>query len=224
MKPITKDAFESKIQPLNRSGRVVRKIEDLFEGVPTSMRVPRGQSIVIRGDRVEHLYQIVAGTVRCCSFSEEGRRQIFHFARAGHLLGFVDPDHWRFSAEAVDCVVLRSIPVTRLESALDGNAELSRDLRNHVAAVLAERERQLSVLAFEPATQRLLWFLKDLAGKRAGNGFLPIPMTRQEIGDFLGLSLETVSRSFGTLRMSDIIEMKGADRFRLIKASATMAA
>jgi CRP-like cAMP-binding protein len=200
------------------------RLLDLFQGAPNSKHFQPGESIVTRGDPVTHLHQVVAGTVRCCSFSEEGRRQIFRFARAGGLLGFADPDRWHFTVEAVDCVVLRSIPTSRLEAALIQNPKLNRDLRKHVADTLAERERQLRILAFEPATQRLLWFLTDFKRDRTSSGFFALPMTRQEIGDFLGLSLETVSRSFSNLRSMGLIEMKGADRFRLATEDTSLAA
>ncbi|MEM7545391.1 MAG: helix-turn-helix domain-containing protein [Pseudomonadota bacterium] len=224
MKSFTSAAFEHVTPTLTLPDGAITRIDDLFCGSLNSLRFQPGQSIVVQGDKIEHLYQVVAGTVRCCSFTEEGRRQIFRFARAGDVLGFVDPERWHFSAEAVDCVVARSIPIARLEAALEQHSELRRDLRAYVARVLAERERQLSVLAFEPAAQRLLWFLKDFAKGRCGDGYLSLPMTRQEIGDFLGLSLETVSRSFSTLRQSGMIEMKGTDRFRVVEGRAALAA
>lgn len=190
-------------------------LETLFRGAQTMVQHSSGHAIVMHGDPVEHLYQVVAGTVRCCSFTESGRRQIFKFARSGEFFGFSDVDTWRFTAEAVDSVLLRSISKQVFESALETNSAVRRDFRAHVAEALAEREQQLTVLAFEPAVQRLLWFLRGFATKRPGDGFLTLPMTRQEIGDYLGLTLETASRSFGALRRAGLIELKGSDRFRL---------
>ncbi len=224
MKPVNHATLSCDAQAAFPKNPEICRIEDLFYGSNNTLRFRPGQSIVLQGDRIDSLYQIVAGTVRCCSFTADGRRQIFRFARAGDLLGFVDPATWHFSAEAVDLVVLRSIPASRLVTALGHYPDLRDDLRAHAAKQLAERERQLSILAFKPATQRVLWFLQDFTDRHGKSDFLTLPMTRQEIGDFLGLSLETVSRSFSILRSSGLIEMKGAERFRITDVAEKEAA
>lgn len=193
----------------------VTSLGALFHGTRAMVQHSPGHAIAAHGDPVERLYQVVAGAVRCCSFTESGRRQIFRFARAGEFLGFTDVGVWRFTAEAVDSVLLRSISMQAFEAAFDRSPTLRRAIRVHAAAALAARERQLTMLAFEPAVQRLHWFLQEFADKRSREGFVTLPMTRQEIGDYLGLSLETVSRSFGALTRAGLIELKGSDRYRL---------
>lgn len=224
MKPVPSVVFDQKTEPFLHRGVALQQIADLFYGTSNTQRFQPGQSIVVEGDPIRHLFQVVAGTVRCCSYTAEGRRQIFRFARSGDFLGFVDPEFWHLSAEAVDCVVLRLVPVASFEAALEQSEAMRRDLRNHVANILAERERQMTVLAFEPATRRLLWFLEDFKKQSQISGYSSLPMTRQEIGDFLGLSLETVSRSFSALRKAGLIEMKGAEQFRLVSDTPSVAA
>ncbi|QIE54203.1 Crp/Fnr family transcriptional regulator [Pikeienuella piscinae] len=199
-------------------------LSDLFSGAKNLQRHAPGHAIVVEGDPVTHLFQVVAGTVRSCSFTEQGRRQIFRFARAGDIFGLIDIDHWHYTAEAVDAVILRSISKQAFDNALDGSRALRRDLRMRVGDLTAERERHLTFLAFESAEQRLGWFLRNFSAGRADDGFLTLPMTRQEIGDYLGLSLETVSRAFGSLKRAGVIEMRGAEKYRLVAQQSKIAA
>ncbi|MEX2519717.1 MAG: helix-turn-helix domain-containing protein [Paracoccaceae bacterium] len=197
-----------------------KTVEDLFAGSAHFSRAGAGRALLIEGDPADVVHQIASGVVRCCTFTENGRRQIFRFAMAGDILGFADLERWHFTAEAVDPVLLRSIPRARLERALEKSPSLQRDLRRRISEELTEREQHMAVLAFEPAEKRVIWFLAGYSRRCDRSGFLPLPMTRQEIGDFLGLTLETVSRAFSALKRANVIEMQGADRFRLIEAAA----
>lgn len=195
---------------------VIRSPEDLFRGA-RRMTFRPGRTLCVEGDPIEWVYQVVAGVARCCSIVEDGRRKIFRFARARDFLGLADVDVWRFSVEAVDTLVVRAVPRAEVERALEASPAFRRAVRLHVVDVLSERERQLTVLAFDPSEKRLHWFLREFAERHGGDGFLTLPMTRQEIGDYLGMSLETVSRSFGALRRAGMIEMKGAERYRFVQ-------
>ncbi|MEM8752472.1 MAG: helix-turn-helix domain-containing protein [Pseudomonadota bacterium] len=205
--------------PAESAGRTARPatLESLFANARHAAYRP-GQTIAADGDPIAEVYQVVAGSVRCCAFTADGRRRIFRFARAGEFVGLADVDRWRFTVEAVDAVILRVAKRGEVEAALDASPALRRTLRRHVVDVIATRERQLTVLAFEPAEKRLHWFLTEFAAKRKSGGYLTLPMTRQEIGDYLGLSLETVSRSFGALRRAGLIEMNGSEKFRFVDA------
>ena len=218
-----RDFVESVDARRNAAAPRCDRLEDLFLGARHAFYRP-GQAIRLDGEPIDEVFQVVAGSVRCCSFSKDGRRKIFRFARAGDFIGFADVDIWRFTIEAVDSVVLRVVRHSDLERALEASPELRRALRLHIVDVLAARERQLTVLSFEPSDKRLHWFLTEFASTRSSDGFLTLPMTRQEIGDYLGLSLETVSRSFTALRRAGLIEMNGAEKFRLVDASPELAA
>ncbi len=190
-------------------------LEDLFRGARRHCLRP-GAALCVEGDPIDQVYQVVAGAARCCSIVEDGRRKIFRFSRARDFLGLADVDVWRFSVEAVDALVVRAAPRVDVERAMETSPAFRRAIRLHAVEALAERERQLTVLAFDPSEKRLLWFLRVFAERRGGDGFLTLPMTRQEIGDYLGMSLETVSRSFSALRRAGLIELKGAERYRFV--------
>lgn len=191
-------------------------LAELFrEAGPARHVQPRG-TILLHGEPTDALYRVDSGTVRCCTIDAGGHRQIFRFARSGEYLGFVDRKRWHFTAEAVDHVILRAVPRAAFEQALAEDAALRLEVHALVARQLEERERQLSMLVHLSAKQRLLHFLVAFAANRRSDAFAVLPMTRQDLGDHLGLTLETVSRSFGALKRDGAIEMRGNDRFRIV--------
>lgn len=191
-------------------------LQTLFRERDPMRPIPPGGLICLDGDRADHLFRVVSGTVRCCTISEDGRRQIFGFARPGDFLGFSDMEAWHFTAEAVDTVTLRSVSRATLESIISKDPALERDVRRIMVDELVRRERQLMAVAFLQSDERLLTFLKEQAAETEPHqGFTLLPMTRQDIGDHIGMSLETVSRSFTTLKRKGKISMPAADRFKL---------
>lgn len=191
-------------------------IAGLFRDAPVPRHVQPGGTIFLHGERAQSVYLVVSGTVRCCTITQDGRRQIFRFARCGDLLGYVDAEVTHFTAEAVDHVILKAIPRAVFEHALADSPSLQRELRDLISAEIEVRERQLCALVHLQAVERLWWFLSGFAASRRTDGFVALPMTRQDIGDHLGLTLETVSRGFSALRRSGRLEMRGTDRFHLL--------
>lgn len=190
-------------------------LAEVFDRFSKTQKYESGQTILIHGAPAERRYQVVSGTVRCCTFTEDGHRQIFRFVRTGDFFGFADFEEWHFTAEAVDEVVLRSIPYTIFEREAAADQRIAREVRRHVSDALATLERQLVMLSFLRAEERLLWFLTEQAG--TCEDLVQLPMTRQDIGDHLGLSLETVSRAFSTLRRQGKIELHGSVRYRMLE-------
>jgi len=199
-------------------------IAELFDRKAPVHHVLPGGVVFLDGETADCVYQVVSGTVRCCTISEDGRRQIFRFVHAGDFLGLADFDTWHYTAEAVDHVILRTAPRDHIETAMCEDPDVMRAIREFLVKELATREQQLISIAYAAAADRLLHFLGDFANKRASTGFVVLPMTRQDIGDHLGLTLETVSRAFSSLRKSGVIEMKGSDRFRIADQDMALAA
>ncbi|GAB5469996.1 MAG: helix-turn-helix domain-containing protein [Rhodospirillales bacterium] len=192
------------------------RLDEVFRLQGHSLSVPAQRTIVSHGQAIENRYQVIAGFVRCCTFTEDGYRQIFRFAGPGDMLGYVDLERWHYTAEAVDKVALRALPNQILEIGLAEDAALRREMRAICAEELACRERQLTWLSYLPSEERLMAFLSEIEGRLpAQQGFAKLPMSRQDIGDHLGMSLETVSRAFGTLKRGGRIAMNGCSRFRI---------
>lgn len=199
-------------------------IAALFRNRDGVRHVQPGSTLFVHGDPANAVYQITSGTVACCTISQEGRRQIFSFARAGAFLGLTEMANWHFTGQAVDHVVLRAIPRERLEAALATDTALQLSVRRYLATEIAGRERLMMRLAYMSSEARLQAFLAEFAATRSTDGFVVLPMTRQDIGDHLGLTLETVSRGFGALRRKGIIQMYGSERFRMADTIQTLAA
>lgn len=202
-------------------------ISSLFvrdSGTPRLVRA--GGVIFLQDEPVDRIYDIVSGTVRCHLTSEEGHRQVLRFATPGDVLGVAAGAAWHFSAEAVDDVVVRSITRDRFERALATDPAMTAAVRESVLQEVERLETHLMTLSSLRAMERLARFLEafSTAGRRSG-GYTVLPMTRQDIGDHLGLSLETVSRAFGELKRCARIHMQGPDRYRLSdRASAPLIA
>ncbi|MEH6724893.1 MAG: cyclic nucleotide-binding domain-containing protein [Hyphomicrobiales bacterium] len=173
-------------------------------------------TILLHGDPANAVYQIVSGTVRLCTIKADGERQIFSFAKKGDYLGLSDIDTWHFTAEAIDHVILKSVPRLVLEQVLAVNITLRQEMRTLMRDLLVQREQQLFSLVYQKAPERLLGFLKDFSASRCSLGFVVLPMCRRDIADHLGMTTETVSRAFGDLKNRGIIEMATPEKFRLI--------
>ncbi len=199
-------------------------LERLFDARAVTVKAKPGETIAAEGDDVETIYRVVSGTVRCCGYTGSGQRQIFRFCGPGTLLGAVDQDRWRATMEATDCVILQAVPRTRLDEAIARSPRLCRTLFTLMIDELRHREAHLVTLSHLPAHERLRVFLSRFVLERRTRGFVALPMTRQDIADHLGLTIETVSRSFGTLKRLGVIEMRGAGKVRVTDPTAGMAA
>lgn len=199
----------------------ITTLEDLFEVRGTPCSFARNKTIASEEAPIERVYRIESGLVRCCSYTENGLRQIFAFAGPGDLLGFPDLDNWHFTAEAVGPVIARFLKPETLDAALLGEPRIAKALRRHCVQQFERRERHLIWLSYLQSEDRLLAFLEDFGEVATDDdGFVDVPMTRQDMGDHLGMTLETVSRCFGCLKRRGAIEMDGASRYRLLEPRA----
>lgn len=187
-----------------------------------------GQVLVREGDPATYLINVTSGVVRLSKLLPDGRRQIVGFLFAGDFLGLGAGERYPFSAEAVDAVgvcrfrrgaygdLLKELP--ELEGALLERA--SDDLR-------AAREHML-LLGRKTALERLSSFLLDVSARasRAGGdeGLIPLPMTRGEIADYLGLTIETVSRMMSRLKARGVISLPSTRSARVERPQALRAA
>ncbi len=172
--------------------------------------------MMLHGDPADNLYLLVSGTVRCCTIDSTGNRQIFAFPTKGHLIGISDMDHWHFTAEAVDHVIVKSLPRLTLEQHLAVNAALRLEIGAYMRGLLAQRERQLLTMSSIKGPERLFRFLEDYAESRSNTEHVVLPMCRRDIGDHIGLSMESVSRAFSELKRTGRIHLKSHEKYKIV--------
>ena len=186
-------------------------LDRLFETKGQRRSIKANATLFGQGQRVESVAMADLGGI------EDGHRHIFRFAGPGDLLGFVEADTWHFTAEAIGNVQFRSVPAHLFEQELAVDRAMQRQLRRIILDEFERRERQLGCVSFMQADDRVLALLSELEDVLPTEaGFAVMPMTRQDIGDYLGMSLETVSRAFSSLKRNGKIRTDGANKFAVI--------
>ncbi len=197
--------------PLGLSNEEIDRLDDV---VANRRKIKRGTALFRNGEKFTSLYAIRTGFFKTCVASEDGRDQVTGFQMAGEIIGLdgIVNDHHSCDAVALEDAEVCVMPFDRIE-------ELSREingLQRHVHKIMSReivREHGVMLLLGSMrAEERLAAFLLNLVQRLHARGFssseLILRMTREEIGSYLGLKLETVSRTFSKFMEDGIIEVK----------------
>jgi CRP/FNR family nitrogen fixation transcriptional regulator len=172
------------------------------------------------GDENGSCYQVLAGLVRTCKFRSDGRRQIDAFHLPGEFFGFDAGDRHRLSAEAVcDCAV---IPYRwrALETSGEIDDRLAGRFFFHAMQNLRRAQEHALLLGRSSAVQKVAAFLVDMADRAPFDQFIDLAMARHDIADYLGLTMETVSRTFSNLERAAVISRPTARRICITNGQA----
>jgi len=177
---------------------------DALERIVTQQTLAPGQAIFYEGDTADHVYNVTRGTVRLSKLLSDGRRQVTGFLLPGDFLGFARDQTYSYSAEAVDEVQVCRFAVREFEALFERHPELERRLLAKASNELAEAQDQMLLLGRKSPSEKLCSFLLRLQRRQqqvgGGSGPLRLSMGRGDIADYLGLTVETVSRCFTRLR------------------------
>ncbi|MDE3115339.1 MAG: helix-turn-helix domain-containing protein [Pseudomonadota bacterium] len=178
-----------------------------LNAVSTMLRFGRNQTIFNEGDDARYSYKIVEGGVRVCKMRSDGRRQIAEFLLPGDLFGFEAGDEHSLTAEALCSVVLMRCPRKHVERLSEEMPDVRRTLMTLLRRELSAAQDHLVMLGRQSARERIASFLLQLAERtESGDGnALDLPMGRQDIADFLGLTIETVCRALTELKREKVI-------------------
>lgn len=171
-------------------------------------RLKPGAYLYFEGDEVEWLYQVTSGVLRLTRLLADGRRQVIAFGYPGDIVGFPADDLHHTDCEALTDVRLQPFRRAHLESA-KGDAALHSALLQAALREISAMQDHFMMLGRKSAAEKLASFLCVLS-ERVGENLgayrqVDLPMSRSDIADFLGLTTETVSRTFTQLRKSRII-------------------
>jgi CRP/FNR family nitrogen fixation transcriptional regulator len=171
-----------------------------------------GEVIYAQGEAAGPLYLVEFGTVRICRLTADGRRQISAFHFAGEVFGFEAGSEHQSYAEAVDGTGIRVLRPNTGNGY--GAGVLSLALRS-----LARAQDHLVLLGRMSATERMAAFLLDLR-ERQGDNLVNLAMQRNDIGDYLGLTFETVSRVLRVLKDDKVIRLTRVDQVAILNPEA----
>jgi len=186
----------------------------VLSGMP--MTYPRSAEIYGEGEAFTHIYQVVSGVVRIAKLLPDGRRQISGFYLPGDIFGFEADEIHNFSAEAVVQAKLVAFRWQSLIATGTRSIGFFHELLNVAMKDLRHTQAQLLVVGRKSALERVAAFLLEMSERSATSDLVELPMPRHDIADYLGLTLETVSRMFAELKDLGAIALEGARRVRLL--------
>jgi CRP/FNR family nitrogen fixation transcriptional regulator len=191
------------IPDIARSGHLDALVA--LERIGTRLRFARNQLIYAEGDGGGCWYKVVAGTVRIGKLLADGRRHIAEFCFVGDSFGLGDGAERMMSAEAVGDVVVLRYSRQATERLVDDNPTLARHLRDLALRSLASAQRQMLLLGRMTACERVASFLLELAERCAAGDAIEVPMSRSDIADHLGLTIETVCRVLSDMKRRGLV-------------------
>lgn len=181
------------------------------------MKFDAGEEIHGEGEPAEMLYRVIKGAVRIFNVRYDGRRQIEGFHLAGDIFGLDACAVHHASAEAtVDETVIVAIWRTALDDVATRDHDVARHVLQLMNAEWTRSRHHALLLGRKNALERIAGFLLDMEERQGGTGFVSLPMGRIDIADYLGLTIETVSRCMTHLERDDVIAMPTTRHLRII--------
>jgi len=187
-------------------------LEDLFQG-QIEEKFDAGEALFWEGDAAKDVFQLVSGVLRIYRILGDGRRVITGFVYPGDLVGVSLRDRYLYTAEAVNAVRVRRFGRRRFDEEVARFPELRPQLFARVCDEMAAAQDQMVLLARKTAEERVCSFLLTIVRRRdAQDDRLPmidLPMTRLDIADYLGLTIETVSRTMTKIARAKVVAPSG---------------
>ncbi|MEY2678313.1 MAG: fumarate/nitrate reduction transcriptional regulator Fnr [Pseudomonadota bacterium] len=190
------------------------EMERVDEVVATRRKVARGDNLFRNGDKFNALYAIRTGFFKTRISAEDGRDQVTGFQMAGEIIGLdgIVSDHHTCDAVALEDAEVCVMPFDRIEELSREITSLQRHVHKIMSREIVRENGVMLLLGSMRAEERLAAFLLNLVQRLHARGFsqseLVLRMTREEIGSYLGLKLETVSRTFSKFAEDGIVEVK----------------
>jgi CRP/FNR family transcriptional regulator, nitrogen fixation regulation protein len=178
--------------------------------VATEFSYKKDEEIYGEDEPSDYVYQVISGSVRSYKLLSDGRRQIGAFHLPGDVFGLESGPVHRLTAEAIVDTTVRLVKRRSLEQAAGMTAQVAHSLWTMTAGELRRAEDHMLLLGRKNAMERVASFLLEMDRRLAGTGMMALPMCRRDIGDYLGLTLETVSRALSQLHNDGVLAFSGA--------------
>jgi CRP/FNR family nitrogen fixation transcriptional regulator len=178
--------------------------------VATEFTYRKDEEIYGEDEPAEYVYQVIRGAVRTYKLLSDGRRQIGAFHLPGDVFGLESGASHRLAAEAILDTTLRLVKRKSLEQSAQSDVRVARDLWSITSGELQHAENHMLLLGRKTAMERVATFLLEMDRRLTTTGMIALPMSRRDIGDYLGLTLETVSRALSELQQRGVLGLSGA--------------
>jgi CRP/FNR family transcriptional regulator, nitrogen fixation regulation protein len=215
------DVRSASTKPTSRaaSSTASHAVEGNIEFIGAPMSFARNAEIYGEGEPADYLYKLISGTVRTYKVLSDGRRQIGAFYMPGDVFGLETSDEHTFSAEAIADAKVLVIKRSALVALAQHDGEVARQLWALTGRELSRVQDHI-LLLIKTAQERVAGFLLEMADRVSNGNSVELPMSRQDIADYLGLTIETVSRTLTTLENAATIELPSSRRIVLRNRSA----
>jgi CRP/FNR family nitrogen fixation transcriptional regulator len=184
-----------------------------------SMAFPRNAEIYGENEPADYIYKVISGTVRTYKVLNDGRRQIGAFYLPGDIFGLEMGEEHTFSAEAISDAKVLVIKRSTVVGLAARDNEVARQLWDLTGREL-RRVQDHILLLIKTAQERVASFLLEMAARMPASNTFELPMSRQDIADYLGLTIETVSRTLTHLESAAAIELPSSRRVVIRNGSA----
>ena len=190
----------------------------------TEKKVNALEHLYLEDNKQTHVYILLEGVVGTYKLLADGRRQIVGFVYPGDMLGLEQAETYTNSAEALSACRVRCVASSAIEKLMLSEPGFGQTVLRATSQELAETREHLVSLGKKSAMEKLATFLLRISRRMETNGHDPIiinlPMKRAEIGDYLGLTIETVSRKFTKLKGAQIIQIVSNSEVRILDIAA----
>jgi CRP/FNR family transcriptional regulator len=187
-----------------------------LNSIVTEVWLKPGQILFLQEDPADSVFNVTRGHIRLLKLLADGRRQVTGFLYPGDFLGLAYGTHYAYTAEAIDKVTLCRFPREKLEAFFEEFPQLEKRLLQIASNELVAAQDQMVLLGRKSAREKVATFLINLSrhAERRGEGGtkLHLPMNRADIGDYLGLAVETTSRTLTQLARDGVIEIPSSSR------------
>lgn len=176
----------------------------------------KGSEIFGEKEPAEYVYQVMTGAVRSYKLLSDGRRQIGAFHLTGDIFGLEIGNEHRFTAEAVVDTTVRLMQRRSLERVAQSDLVVARNLLSMTTNNLRHAEDHMLLLGRKTSLERVAAFLIEMDKRSTAAGILALPMCRRDIADYLGLTLETVSRALSRLHALGVLGFIGNNQRQIV--------
>ena len=196
-------------------------------GDPSHAKVRSNQFKCIKGTKIfgeaepaDYIYQVVEGAVRSHKLLSDGRRQIGAFHLPGDIFGLENGDLHRFTAEAIIDTTVHLVERLSLEGAAKSDPAMARALLTLTTENLQHVENHMLLLGRKNSRERVAAFLLEMNGRVTGPSVVTLPMSRRDIADYLGITLETVSRALSDFKQKGYLRFVDATQRQIVVVNA----